>query len=142
MSTFQKRHLSLFTDDERHAIVQEYLQGGVTKQALWHKYSGHREEHGQVLQMLRQFGYAPVEATPRSHSRVLEKRMKKRMKKDHSKPSESLVATVRNQYVDDLERELAETKLQLLMLKTLIELAEEEHGIEIKKNSGQQRFTE
>ena len=138
MSTFQKRQLSSFTDDERYTIVQEYLQGGVTKQALWHKYSGHREEHGQVLQMLRQFGYAPVEATPRSHSRVLEKRMKK----DHSKPSESLVATVRNQYVDDLERELAETKLQLLMLKTLIELAEEKHGIEIKKNSGQQRFTE
>jgi len=42
----------------------------------------------------------------------------------------------RNRYVADLERDLAETKLQLLMLTTLVEVAEEELGIDLEQYSG------
>lgn len=129
MSTQQKRRYNEFTDSERYEIVQEYLRGGVTKQGLWHKHSGNRLEHGQILQMLRQFGYAPIEGEPRSRSRSLEVRMKK----ESTSSQQNLLSVVRNRYVEDLERELAETKLQLLMLKTLVEVAEEELGIDLKK---------
>lgn len=35
--------------EEREAMIQEYLTGNYTKKDLWKKYTGQREEHGQLL---------------------------------------------------------------------------------------------
>jgi hypothetical protein len=37
-----------FTETEKHQIIQELLQYQLTKQEIWEKYTGQKEEHGQL----------------------------------------------------------------------------------------------
>ncbi|MFB6307092.1 MAG: hypothetical protein ABEH43_08930 [Flavobacteriales bacterium] len=38
-----------FTIAERHKIIEEYLQTESTKQEVWEKYTGQKEEHGHLV---------------------------------------------------------------------------------------------
>lgn len=133
MSKPVKRGYRDFSAAERYEIVQEYLRGGVTKQAIWMKYSGNRIEHGQILMMLREFGYAPNEVPPRSRSASAQG---VEVKKE-SKPKENVVSVVRNRRIEELERKLADAELEVLLYKAMIEIAEAEYGVVIKKKPGQ-----
>ena len=42
-----------FSDTEKHHIIQEFLETKSTKAAIWQKYTGHEDEHGQLRNQLR-----------------------------------------------------------------------------------------
>ena len=46
-----------FSRAQKHVIVQEYLTGILSKREIWEKYTGEKQEHGQILRWMRQFGY-------------------------------------------------------------------------------------
>ena len=48
---------SEFTLSERQQIVEEYLLTKCKKRDIWEKYTGEKEEHGQILRWMRQLGY-------------------------------------------------------------------------------------
>ena len=37
--------------------MQEYLTGVLSKREIWEKYTGEKQEHGQILRWMREFGY-------------------------------------------------------------------------------------
>ena len=46
-----------YTETERHQIIQDYLSSNSTKQAIWQKYTGKKEEHGQLFRWMLHLGY-------------------------------------------------------------------------------------
>ena len=43
--------------EERDQLLKEYLQGGQTKNEIWHNYIGQQLEHGQMLCWMQKLGY-------------------------------------------------------------------------------------
>ena len=52
-----RRKKFTFSRAQKHVIVQEYLTGVLSKREIWEKYTGEKQEHGQILRWMRQFGY-------------------------------------------------------------------------------------
>ena len=50
-----------FSIEERKSIIEEYLSSGYSKQEIWEKYTGKKEEHGRLLRWMRQLGYSTGE---------------------------------------------------------------------------------
>ena len=52
-----RRKKFTFSRAQKHVIVQEYLTGVLSKREIWEKYTGEKQEHGQILRWMREFGY-------------------------------------------------------------------------------------
>ena len=50
-------HSYKFSEAEKRKIVEDYLHSGLTRQAIWEKYTGSSKEHGRILEWLRKFDY-------------------------------------------------------------------------------------
>ena len=113
---------------ERHQMIQEYLTGGITKQDIWHKYTGQLEEHGSLLRWMRLYGYLDDEKKRRPifKSSVNYQKMDKADEMD--KPE--LLARIKQ-----LEKELQESKLKEEGYRMMIDIAEESFKIPIRKKS-------
>jgi hypothetical protein len=52
-----RRKKFTFSRAQKHLIVQEYVTGILSKREIWEKYTGEKEEHGQILRWMRQVVY-------------------------------------------------------------------------------------
>ena len=113
-----------FTWKEREMIVKEYLGSGQTKRAIWEKYTGQKKEDGQLLSWMRQLGYDQLD--PRSN-----KKRKVVSVPDISEDSfEELKLKKR---ILELEQELKESQMRAISYWTMIDIAEKEFKISIRK---------
>jgi len=122
-----------FSTSEKHAIIQDYLSSGATKQAIWKKYTGQQEEHGTLLRWMRQLGY--LTSSDGEQSAVA----------DVFPMKEKREAAVDQQAYADLVAEnaalkqaLEETALALKIERTVIEVAEKQLGLDLRKKSATQ----
>jgi transposase-like protein len=114
-----------FSLAERNQIVQEYLSSGHKKREIWKKYTGQAEEHGQILRWMRQLGYA---AMP-------EKRNLVSMKKIQPSNEASIENIQLKRKIRELEKALETANLKSYALSTMIDIAEKELKISIRKKS-------
>ena len=56
----EKKQGKYFTNEEQHSIIQEMISNGLTKREIWEKYTGQKEEHGQLLRWMKKLGYPPL----------------------------------------------------------------------------------
>ena len=42
-----------YSIEERHKIIQEYISRQCTKAEIWEKYTGQKQEHGNLLKWMR-----------------------------------------------------------------------------------------
>lgn len=121
-----------FTDPERHQIIQEYLNGYITKQSIWEKYTGQVEEHGQLLRWMRQLGYDEVFKTRRPKFALNPVLMNSHMAtKDSSEESfENLQLKKR---IAELEAQLKDAEMKAIAYSTMVDIAEKELNIAIRK---------
>ncbi|SDH39596.1 hypothetical protein SAMN04487996_13530, partial [Dyadobacter soli] len=54
---FFKKDGNLFTDEERHQIIKEYLSTDYSKLEIWKKYTSQSKERGHLLRWMRKLGY-------------------------------------------------------------------------------------
>lgn len=120
--------------EEREAIIKEYLTGHYTKVELWKKYTGQDEEHGQILRWMRTLGYISNE---NSNER------KKKFLPSPIQPAEILTTENNNQgplelqkRIKELEKQLETAQLKAEGYELMIEIAEKELKIPIRKKSG------
>jgi hypothetical protein len=66
-----------FSRVQKHQIVQDYLTSSLSKREIWEKYTGEKEEHGQILRWMRQFAYENASAFT-DNSNFLENYFKKK----------------------------------------------------------------
>jgi len=124
-----------FTDEEKHQIIQEFLSGRATKQAIWKKYTGRDHEHGKILVWMRQFGYN----SSFSHGGAPENKNIGCMPKKKPIPPEDIsdmdsFETIQlKRRIAELEKQLKEAELKAIAFSTMIDIAEKEFKIPIKK---------
>lgn len=130
-NTERARRLGDFTYEERESIVAEYLRGGISQSALWRKRSGNSTYHGEILVLLRAFGYEPKSKTAfRPQSNGATSMVGPR------ESNEALENHTLERYISELEQRLKEAELKVSLYESMIEIAEDRFKIPIKKKFG------
>jgi hypothetical protein len=121
-----------FTVSERHQIIQEMISTKCTKQEVWKKYTGEDEEHGQLLRWMRKLGYNAELPTRRpnfvENNSVMVK--KKPVIATIGDSFENLQLKKRNL---ELETQLRDAEMKAVAFSTMIDIAEKEFNIPIRK---------
>lgn len=125
MITQARRLPSSFSESERRAIIEEYLQGGQTKVEIWRHYTGYSDEHGQILRWMRQLGYV---------ERTIHRRLVSSYSMPATNKSQPSVEELQ-QRIKQLERQLEDSQLKEEAYRRMIDIAEKELKISIKKKS-------
>lgn len=120
-----------FTDAEKHLIIQKMLETGCTKRDIWEKYTGQEEEHGQLLRWMRKLGYDDSIPTRRSNFVPKPTRMKK--KKQDKSPDDSFENLQLKKRIEELEKQLKDAEMKAIAFSTMVEIAEKEFNIPIRK---------
>jgi len=119
---------------EREEMIKEYLSGGYSKVEIWKKYTGQSVEHGKMLHWMRILGYADKVGIP----------VKRNLPLGFSKQEQPILATNENgqdsrdlqKRIKELERQLENAQLKAEGYELMIEIAEKELKIPIRKKSG------
>lgn len=120
-----------FSDSEKHHILRELLESGCTKREIWEKYTGQEEEHGQLLRWMRQLGYDSSVKTGRPNFTVSNTvTMAKQSEKKSSETFETLQLKKR---ITELENQLKDAELKAIAFSTMVDIAEKEFNIPIRK---------
>jgi len=115
-----------FSEEERHAIIKEYLEGDLCKTEVWRKHTGQDEEHGGLLKWMRMYGYQ--DSKPKRN--VIFKPLNP---VDMSKASDELNNDELRAKIKKLEEQLQDSQLKEEGYRLMIELAEKEFKIPIVK---------
>lgn len=114
------------SNQTRHRMIKEYLEGGQSKLAIWRKYTGQDNERGHLLRLMRQLGYPDTGFESEGHS------------KDHLHPIQNASLEDLKAYRDriqELEKQLAEARLKVKTLERMAQRAEKKIGILTRKLS-------
>ena len=115
-----------FSWEERELIVQEYLSSNCTKRAIWKKYTGQTQEHGNLLKWMRALGYA--------HEIPTIRRTFSHMSTEKGESEESTFENLQlKKRIEELEKELKDAKLKAIAYSTMVDLAEKEFKVPIRK---------
>lgn len=123
----------LFSEQEKHQIIEDYLTSGSTKNAIWKKYTGHDIEHGHLLRWMRELGYG-ISITTRRPNLVsrTDLEMAKKKKPDRSSTEDFDTLQLQNR-IAELEARLKDAEMKAITYSTMIEIAERELNISIRK---------
>jgi hypothetical protein len=119
-----------FNEKEKRAIIEDYLQSGESKQAIWEKYTGRSEEHGYMLSWMRKYGY--ISANKKKRIFAGKNRAMKYPSKEQVQPSEFENLQLKRRILE-LEKRLQESEMKSIAYQTMIDIAEREFNIRIKK---------
>lgn len=121
-----------FTETEKHQIIQELINSNCTKQHIWEKYTGRKEEHGQLLRWMRQLGYDTSIKTRRPNFEDKTAVMA-RKKKSENKDSEDFETLQLKKRMAELENQLKDAEMRAIAFSTMVDIAEKEFNIPIRK---------
>jgi len=125
------RNGSSFTISERHRIIQEMLSSNCTKREIWMKYTGQREEHGNLLKWMRQLGY--TELSTRRFTFDENVSLMTNKKKTQQIGEESFEILQLKNRVFELENQLKDAEMKAIAFSTMVDIAEKEFNIPIRK---------
>ena len=118
-----KRKVNHFTDEFRFQVVQEYLNTGISQKQLQKKYS--IGGNNCINNWMRKFGTSEVT--------VEQINLQQAMSKEEEKTPRERKLEAK---VKELERALEQERLRTLALDTMINIAERDLKISIRKKSG------
>jgi transposase len=125
-----------FTEAEKHKIIQELISTQCTKLEIWEKYTGEANEHGRILRWMRQLGYNTAINTRRPNivANLCSMTQKKsKPNKPVNAEDESFENLQLKKRIADLERQLKDAELKAIAYSTMVDIAEKEFKIPIRK---------
>jgi len=125
-----------FTETEKHQIIQELQFKQCTKVEIWEKYTGEDEEHGQLLRWMKQLGYNTEIKTRRPNivSNLYPMAQKKiKSGKPVNLEDESFENLQLKKRIAELEKQLKDAELKAIAFSTMVDIAEKEFKIPIRK---------
>ena len=124
-----RRKRNLFSDSERHSIIQEYLNSESTKDVIWRKYTG-KTDHGHLLRWMRELGYSDKGSyvIKKQTFAVMAKHKPTRTVNDND--FEMLQLKKR---IAELEKQVKDAEMKAIAFSTMVDIAEEEFKIPIRK---------
>ncbi len=127
MNPQSRRVKHRFTDEEKHKILREYFTSNTTKLEIWKKYTGENSEHGFLLRWMRQLGYDP------NTGNIIFAKNQDSMKEDKNKEQESFENLQLRKRLEELEKQLKDAQMKAIAYSTMIDIAERELKINIRK---------
>jgi hypothetical protein len=126
------RSKNSFSTTERHQIIQEFLKSKCSKREIWERYTGHVEEHGNMLKWMRQLGYTEELSSERStfDENISLMTKKKSILKIPEEPIEVFRLKIR---ISELEEQLKDAEMKALAFSTMVDIAEKDLKISIRK---------
>ena len=118
-----------FSDSEKHFIIQEFLSSGWSKAKIWKKYTGRKEEGGYLLGWMRKLGYEAND--PRSP--IFDRKMMVMDKKKPKKEDDDFDTLQLKKRIADLEGKLKDADMKAVAYSTMVDIAEKEFNISIRK---------
>jgi transposase len=125
-----------FTEAEKHKIIQELMATQCTKVEVWEKYTGEVEEHGQILRWMKQLGYKTgVKIRRPNIVSKLYPMSKKKIKPERpiEKEEEFFENLQLKKRIAELEKQLKDAELKAIAFSTMVDIAEKEFNIPIRK---------
>ena len=126
------RSAGSFTISERHKIIQEAMTSGRSKVEIWKKYTGSSEEHANILRWMHQLGYPAELATKRltfgGNNRLMTKKQT-----TTSEEKESFEVLQLKKRISELENQLKDAEMKAIAFSTMVDIAEKEFKIPIRK---------
>ena len=128
-----------YSETERHSIIREMLKNKWTKQFAWELYTGESEERGQLMRWMRKLGYVKEirhkKFTFDAKSAVMKKHQEK--VKQEAEPFETMQLKKR---IAELEKQLKDAEMKAIAYATMVDIAEKEFNIPIKKKFNTKPF--
>jgi transposase len=121
-----------FTTSERHQIIREFLSTHCSKREIWEKYTGHVDEHGNLLKWMRQLGYTKELSIRRFTFDENDSLMTKK-KSTFKIPEEPIEVFQLKRRIAELEDQLKDAEMKALAFSTMVDIAEKELKISIRK---------
>ena len=121
-----------FTISERHQIIQEMLSSDCTRAAIWRKYTGQSEEHGFLLRWMRQLGY-PAELANRRPTFGGNNSLMAKKQATTPEEEESFEVLQLKKRISELENQLKDAEMKAIAFSTMVDIAEKEFNIPIRK---------
>ena len=120
-----------FTDEEKHEVIKDYLSSGQSKEFIWRKYTG-KSDHGRILRWMLDLGYdaGDIQIKPRFVTETYQMPKKKIQTELVNQDFETLQLKKR---ILDLEKQLKEAELKAIAFSTMVDIAEKEFKIPIRK---------
>jgi hypothetical protein len=129
-----KKQGKYFTQQEQHAIIQEMISNGCTKKEIWKKYTGQEEEHGQLLRWMKKLGYPSVGRAISTKLNSQRKNMPRKKKMPSvGKSDDSFENLQLKKRIFELEKQLKDAELKAIAFSTMVDIAEKEFNIPIRK---------
>ena len=121
-----------YAETERHSIIQEMLRNKWTKQYAWELYTGEPEERGQLMRWMRKLDYVKV---IKHKIFNLGPKIKLMRNKNEEAPSETELFEILQlkKRITELEKQLKESEMKAIAYSTMVDIAEKEFNIPIKK---------
>jgi transposase len=121
-----------FSESERMQIIQDFQSSGKTKKEIWFKYTGQQEEHGQILKWMRNFKLYGHSVNNRTSFATKQNQLKKQ-KNIITLTDDSFENLQLKKRILELERQLKEAELKAIAFSTMVDIAEKEFKIPIRK---------
>lgn len=120
-----------FSEFEKHEIIKEYLSSGKPKDAIWRKYTG-RGDHGFLNRWMRDLGYltSGQQLMPKLASKGF---IMPKNKVDPGLPDDQFEQLQLKKRIAELEKQLKEAELKAIAFSTMVDIAEKEFKIPIRK---------
>ena len=121
-----------FSIEEQHFIIKEYLRSGVSKDEIWRKYTG-KADHGCLIRWMRNLGYltSNQQLKPKLAVNIDEMGKKARVVAEVKKDDFELQQMKKR--VAELEKQLKDAELKAIAFSTMVDIAEQEFKIPIRK---------
>lgn len=121
-------HGRLFISDaEKMIIIKDYLSSGKTKKSVYEYYTGYKSEHGKILKWMVQFGIQDKLAKKTNFVSMSNK------KKDKEPISEDFETLKLKKRIAELEKQLQTAEMKAIAFSTMVDIAEKEFNIPIRK---------
>jgi transposase len=122
----------LFTISEKHAMIQEYLESGVSKEQVWRKHTG-KTHKGRLTVWMHELGYLTSEHKIMPYIARNQSELEKPHISDTSLSPMEIDNALLKKRVADLERQLKDAQMKAIAFETMVEIAEKETKIPIRK---------
>ena len=120
-----------FSETEKHEMIKDYLQSGSSKREIWKKYTG-QSDHGTLLRWIKKLGYSDksqIEHTLKTSTFATMSKPKIKVKQG----DENFETLQLKKRIFELEKQLKEAELKAIAFSTMVDIAEKEFKIPIRK---------
>ena len=121
-----------FSIDEQHFIIKEYLRSGVSKDEIWRKYTG-KADHGCLIRWMRNLGYLTSNQQLKPKLAVNIDEMGKKARIVPEVVKDDFEVQQMKKRIVELEKQLKDAELKAIAFSTMVDIAEQEFKIPIRK---------